>query len=518
MSFDNTSLRADVSATNVPATMPTGSRQNFVLAEHKRKGSTELNNKLNALVIAIACLLMLPTAVFAQFPSPAYGWNLGNTLEPPCGEGCWSPATTQALINEVAAAGFNTIRIPVAWDSHASQTAPYTIDASWLNRVKQVVDWSLAADLTVVINTHWDGGWLESNVGTTVNPIINAKMNSYWTQIANNFAGYDERLLFAAANEPNINYDELDNAAQMSTLTSYYQTFVNAVRGTGGSNTSRWLVVQGPNTDINLTDSLMNTLPSDPTEGRLAVEVHYYDPFQFTLMSNDEWWGNQFYFWGDDYNSGTLPTRNATHSEEAHLIAQLQKMHTKFVSQGVPVILGEFGAMNRSGNPELTGANLDLHLASRLYYHQLVVDTANSLGIAPFYWDNGWTGFNGFGIFNRDSATVFDQNTVYALTGGPGQPGDFNGDGEVDGRDFLIWQRNPSVGNLADWQANYGQSTLSASTAVPEPSACVYICLAALLLTSSNCLRPVFFVPRYSCHEANCENRSVLCHDGGSGL
>ena len=96
-----------------------------------------------------------------------------------------------------------------------------------------------------------------------------------------------------------------------------------------------------------------------------------------------------FYFWGDDYNSSTLPGRNATHSEEAHLVAQLQKMNTKFVSQGVPVILGEFGAMNRTGNPELTGGNLDLHLASRLYYHQLIVDTANSLGIAPFYWDNG---------------------------------------------------------------------------------------------------------------------------------
>ena len=74
---------------------------------------------------------------------------------------------------------------------------------TWLNRVKQVVDWSLAADLTVVINTHWDGGWLENNIGNTVNPTINAKMNSYWTQIANTFAGYDERLLFAAANEPN---------------------------------------------------------------------------------------------------------------------------------------------------------------------------------------------------------------------------------------------------------------------------------------------------------------------------
>lgn len=424
--------------------------------------------------ICLGATFLATAAAFAQLPSPTYGWNLGNTLEPPCGEGCWAPAATQRMISSVAAAGFNTIRIPVAWDSHASQTAPYTIDASWLNRVKQVVDWSLAADLTVVINTHWDGGWLENNIGNTVNPTINAKMNSYWTQIANTFAGYDERLLFAAANEPNV-----DTAAKMSTLTAYYQTFVNAVRGTGGGNMSRWLVVQGPYTDINTTDNLMNTLPNDPTEDRLAVEVHYYDPWQFAGLGEDVDWGDMFYFWGDDYDSSTLAGRNATHSEEDHLAAQLQKMNAKFVSQGIPVILGEFGAMNRTGNPELTGADLDLHLASRLHYHQLIVDTANSLGIAPFYWDNGWTGTNGSGIFNRNSATVFDQDTVDALTGGASQPGDFDGDGDVDGADYLAWQRgnspNPgSAADLAAWQDNYGTSAAAtADVSVPEPTTLV---------------------------------------------
>jgi endoglucanase len=291
--------------------------------------------------------------------------------------------------------------------------------------------------------------------------------------------------LFAAANEPNIRDDNLNNVAQMSTLTAYYQTFVNAVRGTGGSNTSRWLVVQGPNTDIDMTDSLMNTLPADPTTGRLAVEVHYYDPFQFTLMLNDEWWGNQFYFWGNDYNSATLPTRNATHSEEDHLVAQLQKMNTKFVSQGVPVILGEFSATNRTGNPELTGANLDLHLASRLYYHELIVDTANSLGISPFYWDNGWTGLNGSGIFNRDNATVFDQDTVDALTGV--LAGDYSRNGVVDAADYVVWRKNLGVfpaDAYATWRSHYGQSPGSGSgantsAAVPEPATIMLFIVAA---------------------------------------
>jgi len=458
-----------------------------------------MNKWLKTLFVAIACVLALPAIAQAQFPSPTYGWNLGNTLEPPCGEGCWAPAATQAMINKVAQSGFNTIRIPVAWNSHASPSAPYTINASWMNRVKQVVDWSLDAGLTVVVNTHWDGGWFESNIGTTVNPTINAKMNSYWTQIASTFAGYDDRLLFAAANEPNIRDDELNNVAQMSTLMSYYQTFVNAVRGTGGSNTSRWLIVQGPNTDIDMTDSLMNTLPSDPTEDRLAVEVHYYDPFQFTLMLNDEWWGNQFYFWGDDYNSATLPTRNATHSEEDHLVAQLQKMNTKFVSQGVPVILGEFSATNRTGNPELTGDDLDLHLASRLYYHELIVDTANSLGISPFYWDNGWTGLNGSGIFNRITTTATDPDTVIALTGGPVLLGDYNSDGVVDAADYVVWRKNEgsittlpndphggTIGTLQfnTWRANFGNmagsgsGAESAKAAVPEPTALVLLIVA----------------------------------------
>jgi len=443
-----------------------------------------LNKRPNALFVAIACVLALPAVAQAQFPSPTYGWNLGNTLEPPCGEGCWAPAATQAMINKVADSGFNSIRIPVAWNSHANQST-YQISSSWLNRVKQVVDWSLDAGLTVVVNTHWDGGWLENNIGNTVNPTINAKMNSYWTQIANTFASYDERLLFAAANEPNV-----DTAAEMSTLTAYYQTFVNAVRGTGGSNTSRWLVVQGPNTNIDLTNSLMNTLPTDTTADRLAVEVHYYDPWQFAGLDADANWGDMFYFWGEGNDSSTLPGRNATHSEEQWLLGQLQKMNQKFVSQGVPVLLGEFGAMNRTGNPELTGNNLDLHLASRLDYHQLIVDTANSLGIAPYYWDNGFTGTNGSGIFNRNTTTATDPDTVTALTGGPVLPGDFNGDGSVDAADYVVWRKGLAAPMDYDaWSSNFGRTLdggSAASTSAPEPPALVMLIIGIFAMSPRN--------------------------------
>jgi len=371
-------------------------------------------NKLNASVSAIVCLLMLPLCALAQLPTPSHGWNLGNTMEPPCGVGCWGPPPTQALINAVTNAGFNTIRIPCAWDSHANQST-YQIDPAYMAQVKQVVDWCITDHLYVIVNDHWDDGWLENNIGTSVNPTINAKMNSYWTQIATAFASYDNHLLFAGANEPNVS-----TAAQMSTLTTYYNTFISAVRSTGGNNTNRWLVVQGPNTDIDTTYNLMNTLPTDPTPGRLMVEVHYYSPWNFCGMTSDQSYGNMFYFWGQGYHSATLPSRNPTWGEEAYVDAEFQKMTNKFVSRGIPVMLGEFGTVKRTtaAYPDLTGANVNLHLASRTYFDKYVVDSANSHGLKPFYWDTPGAAQ----LFDWNTGAVSDPDGVRALTGGAALP------------------------------------------------------------------------------------------------
>ncbi|HEV2437741.1 MAG TPA: cellulase family glycosylhydrolase [Verrucomicrobiae bacterium] len=366
-------------------------------------------NELNASVIAIVCLLMHPLCAFAQLPTPTYGWNLGNTMEPPCGVGCWGPPPTQALINAVTNAGFNTIRIPCAWDSHANQST-YQIDPAYMAQVKQVVDWCIADNLYVIINDHWDDGWLENNIGTSVDPTINAKMNSYWTQIATAFAGYNNHLLFAGANEPNAS-----TAAQVSTLTAYYNTFISAVRGAGGNNTNRWLVVQGPSTDIDTTYNLMNTLPVDPTPGRLMVEVHYYTPWQFCGLTSDQTWGNMFYFWGQAYHSTADPSRNATWGEEAYVDAEFQKMTDKFVSQGIPVMIGEFGAMKRTS---LSEPDLDLHLASRTYFDKYVADSARRHGMSPFYWDTP----GGGQLFDWNTGAVTDPDNLAALTGGPALP------------------------------------------------------------------------------------------------
>jgi aryl-phospho-beta-D-glucosidase BglC (GH1 family) len=354
---------------------------------------------------------MFSTSAVAQLPSPCYGWNLGNTLEAPDGEGTWSPLATQSLINTVADSGFNVVRLPVAWNSHANQST-YQINAAWMARVKQVVDWCHARNLTVIINSHWDRGWLEKNITDTVNPTINAKMRSYWTQIANTFKNYDNRVLFAGTNEPDCN-----TAAQWTTLLAYHQTFVNAVRATGGNNSKRWLVIQGPKTDIDLTDKLVSSLPSDSASGRLAVEIHYYDPFSFTLQDKDESWGKMLYFWGQGYHHATRTDRNVSFQEEAHVDAQFQKMADKFVRRGIPVIIGEFAAgRKRTRQSDLTGTDLSLHLASRTYFHRYVVNSANSKGLKPIYWDIDKL------MFDWSTGAITDKDTVRALTGGPALP------------------------------------------------------------------------------------------------
>ena len=368
--------------------------------------------RTNVLILAVLAVLMLPTVSVAQLPTTTYGWNLGNTLEPGCGEGCWAPAATQAMINAVAANGFNTIRIPVAWDSHAN-TRTMQIDAAWLARVKQVVDWSRAAGLTVIINNHWDNGWFDGNGFRRFDSKINKKMQSYWTQIANTFKTYDAGLLFCAANEP-----DADSQAKTNVLLQYYQTFVTAVRATGGNNTTRWLVLPGPSTNIDRTFNWMNSLPTDPTVGRLAIDVHYYDPYQFTLMTADESWGGMFYFWGQGYHSTTMASRNATWGEEQSVNDQFEKMRTKFVDNGVPVLVGEFAAAKRIDRPDLTGTELTRHLASRTYFDKHVVDTANVKGLKPIYWDEGWAGKDGFALFDRNTAAVIDADSIRALTGG----------------------------------------------------------------------------------------------------
>jgi endoglucanase len=334
------------------------------------------------------------------------GWNIGNTLEATGGETAWgNPKVTNDLIKQVKQSGFNAIRIPCSWNQYADKTTAKIQDA-WLTRVKEVVQYCVNNDVYVILNVHWDGGWLENNVTADKKDSVNDKQKAFWEQIATTFRDVDEHLIFAGANEPNV-----DNAAQMDVLLSYHQTFINAVRSTGGRNRYRVLVVQGPGTDIEKTNSLMSALPVDAIPNRMMAEIHYYTPFQFCLMDKDESWGNMFYYWGQNYHSTTDLTRNATSGEETEMNKFFGMMKTKFVDKGIPVILGEFEAMRRTS---LTGSDLTLHLDSRSFYFKYLVKQAKANGLIPFYWDTG------NGVINRSNNSVYDQKALDSLRSGAG--------------------------------------------------------------------------------------------------
>ena len=363
------------------------------------------------LFVIILCGLSLSATVKAQLQTAKQlagkmkiGWNLGNTLEAICGETAWGAAyTSQKLIDSVKAAGFNTVRAPVAWFCH-SDTVTSVIDKSWIARVKEIVDYCIKDSMYVIINAHWDKGWLENRVNLANKDQVNKRQQAYWTQIANYFKDYDGHLLFAGANEPNVS-----DAIGMSVLLSYHQTFINAVRATGGNNSSRTLIIQGPSTDIDKTNKLMNTMPTDQIADRLIVEVHYYTPWNFCGMNGDQSWGKMFYYWGKGNHSTTDVTRNATWGEESDMDNNLGLMKTKFVDKGIPVIIGEFGAFRRKLSPPSDQA---LHNASIEYYYRYFVKSAMSKGMITFCWDTPG------GVFDRSTGTINDKSVLNAIIQG----------------------------------------------------------------------------------------------------
>jgi hypothetical protein len=338
-----------------------------------------------------------PAPITTALPMPTRGFNLGNSLE-----AIWGYSIpSQAVYTSAANAGFNAVRIPCAWASNSDASG--NIDPVYMAKVKQAVDYSIAAGMYVVINVHWDGGWFDSNIGDTVDPTLDAKYRNVWSQIAAAFAGYDNHLLFAAANEPAIN-----TPTKMKTLMSYYQSFVNTVRAAGGNNTNRWLMLP-----IQGDASWISALPSDSTPGRLGVEFHNYTPSLFTIIHTDQSWGNAIYYWGQSYHYSGDPSRSATWGEEGYNDAFYQQLTDQFVSKGVPVIIGEYQA---AATPGLTGASQTWNNASRLYWNKYLSESARAHGLSPFYWSTPNA------PFAYDTGAITDSTLVTALTGGVAPP------------------------------------------------------------------------------------------------
>jgi endoglucanase len=325
------------------------------------------------------------------------GWNVGNSLDAVGGETNWgNPLITQQLINSVKAAGFKTIRLPVAW-SKFSNAQNFVIQTAWMDRVEQVVNYALNADMYVVMNIHWDGGWMQPTYAQQ--SYVNNRLNIMWTQIANRFKNYDDRLLFAGTNEVMVDGDYGTPTVEYYTVqNSFNQTFVDTVRATGGKNATRHLVVQGFNTNIDHTVNFA-AIPVDTVNDRLMMEVHYYDPYNFTLNTN-----SNITQWG---SIATNPSATETWANESYTNAQFQKMKTHFVDQGVGVILGEYGVVSR--------LSVSGHATYRNYWNEYITQSAYNHGLVPIYWDNGYSGDGGFALFDRNTGSLLYPALIQAI-------------------------------------------------------------------------------------------------------
>ena len=318
------------------------------------------------------------------------GWNLGNSLEAEGTETSWgNPATTADMIKSIKGEGFNAVRIPVRWGQHCDMST-MTIDEKWLSRVKEIVDWCLAEDMYVIINTHHDL-WLEHYPTNAKKAELNEKLGKLWTNIATAFADYDGRLAFAGLNEVNAegNWGLTPTQENYDVTNSFNQTFVDAVRATGGNNAQRNLIVQSYR--CNPTMGLTNlVVPTDPTPNRLSVEFHYYDPYSYCSGA-----AGSYNYWGIAFSDKGTVTPDGNEKSLANFFLTIRE---KWWEQGLGVVIGEYGC-----SCHYTTADKATQEANMQYYMKCLVSEARKNGFAAFVWDNNAYG-NGsekFGIFDR---------------------------------------------------------------------------------------------------------------------
>lgn len=304
------------------------------------------------------------------------GWNLGNTMDA-TGEGlesetCWgNPKTTKEMIDTVKDTGFNVLRLPVTWDKHMD--AEYNVDPAWMARVHEIVDYAIDDGMFVILNTHHEE-WYFPTEEDKAQDI--EQLTALWKQIAEEFKNYDEHLIFEGVNEPRLRgtgkeWTGGDNESR-EVVNEYAKAFYDTVRASGGNNDKRSLMITGyaASSSKNCLQSI--ELPNYDDD-HLIVSVHAYLPYSFALDTKGT---DQF-----DVNTdaGAIDT----------LFNDVQSV---FLDQHIPVIVGEFGCMNKMNDEE--------RIECVSYY----LSTAKSYGVPCIWWDNGAFTGNGenFGLLVRD--------------------------------------------------------------------------------------------------------------------
>ena len=321
-----------------------------------------------------------------------FGANIGNTLENTSAweTGWGQPLITQAFINGMASHGIKTVRVPVAWDTYASNGV---IDAAKLNRVKEVVGWIEAAGMYSIVNIHWDGGWIFNEKKPNefkLTSDVTAKFGSYWTQIAAGFSSVGHHLVFEGLNEEGRFYVNGDSnqAPDYAALNQLNQLFVTTVRNQQGFNKTRALLIAGFATDIDLTAVNAFTVPTDAAgTGKLFLSIHYYTPYTFTGLDTVETWGSPAVKWGTD-------------AEKASLQTLFSKLATFSTQKKIPVIIGEFGVTR--------GMSYVRESASRIAWMESVAKAAISRGMVPVLWDTGSEIKRTDGSFSTEFQTVMN--------------------------------------------------------------------------------------------------------------
>jgi len=301
------------------------------------------------------------------------GWNLGNSLDVESTDKTYwgNPLPSQDIVNSVYNLGFRTLRIPVTWGYNQQSSAPYTIDEDYLTTVQETVNYGISKGMHVILNLHHDNTWVIPTAQDA--PQVKLRLESLWTQIANRFNAYGDKLIFETLNENRLLNSTLEwsggTAEGRATVNEYHATALNAIRNTGGNNVGRHIMIStyAASTVPVAMDDLV--IPND--DPRVIISLHTYFPWQFTGQDN----GNTE--WG-------------TTQEKADLEAELERVYNKWVVQEQrPVILGEWGAVDRN--------NLDV----REDYYQFYVEKSTERGLLPIVWDDG----GDFGLLDRDNLT-----------------------------------------------------------------------------------------------------------------
>lgn len=291
------------------------------------------------------------------------GTNLGNTLDAIPNEDSWgAPYTTQAIIQQIAAQGYKSIRIPVTWHAHVGPAPTYTVDPAWMDRVQQVVDWSLDSGMYVMLNAHHDS-WQWLSAMPANHDAVMAKYSAIWTQISARFANYSNKLMFEATNEQT--FDGVDHATALTYLNELETTFHSIVRSSGGQNGTRPLVltVWGGSGDQQNMDSLKATINSlnDPN---LIATIHFYG------------------FWPFSVNNSGYTKFESTSIDG--IISQFDSAYNTFVANGIPVVVGEIGLLEPSR----------IEHGELLKYFEYAMQYVRSKSLTHMLWDTG-------GIFDR---------------------------------------------------------------------------------------------------------------------